>query len=69
MTQLLDEQGYRLLKEIETMTRLDMARLIRFAPSGHPIFSDTYLYERFMQRFELLGGWSPGLSKTIGWGR
>ena len=54
-------------KKIDSMTREEMARLWRFAPSGHPVFrADCKLYERFAKRFEKLGKFSPEISKKIG---
>jgi len=54
--------------KINAMTRLEMARLWRFAPSGHPYFDNGLpLYEVFEQRFKELGGFSPEISKQIGW--
>jgi len=56
-------------KKIDKMTQVEMARLQRFAPSGHPVFDSTLpLYERFKARFKELGGFTPAISKQIGWG-
>ena len=68
MTQFTTDQE-QLLTQIDRADRLELARLWRFAPPGHPIFSDPVVYERFQARFELLGGWSPELSKLVGWER
>lgn len=55
-------------EKIEIMTRVEMARLRRFAPSGHPVFRDDFpLYKLFEARFAELGGLSPEISKEIGW--
>ncbi len=54
---------------IDAMDQMEMARLWRFAPSGHPIFNrDFPLFEHFNARFQSLGGFTPGISKAIGWG-
>lgn len=54
--------------KIDGLSREDMARLWRFHPSGHPFFdSTTPLAEYFNARFQSLGGWTPELSKKIGW--
>jgi hypothetical protein len=53
--------------EIDAMDREHMARLWRFGTVGSAFFQGevaTY----FRERFEQLGGWSPSLSKKIGWG-
>ena len=55
--------------EINRMSREEMCWLWRFAPSGHLYFrSDLPLYDIFKKRFDALGGFSPELSKKIGWG-
>lgn len=52
---------------INSMSREEMARLWRFAPSGHPYFDTTLpYYEIFKKRFDELGGFSPAISKAIG---
>lgn len=58
------------LKEIEAMDRVEMARLLRFAPAGHPAFvTGTPEAGAFDRRFKDLGGMTPEISKRIGWGR
>jgi len=58
------------LQEIEGMTRVEMARLMRFAPSGHPFFiTGSEEWEKFSKRFASLGGMSTEISKEIGWER
>lgn len=64
----MPEQIKKLEDLIDTMDAEDMARLQRFAPSGHPIFrTDLLLYKRFAARFKALGGMTPTISKRIGW--
>ena len=56
------------IKDINQMTREDMAQLWRHAPVGHPYFDTTLpFYEVFKKRFDELGGFSPEISKKIGW--
>lgn len=55
-----------LKSEIDRLTRVEMARLWRFAKVGHPYFQGE-LYEHFKNRFDSLGGMSPTISKEIGW--
>lgn len=51
---------------INAMSRVEMARLWRFAPSGHPYFDKTLPYfEVFDARFKKLGGFSPAISKAL----
>ena len=53
-------------QRIDAMTQVEMARLWRFAPIGDPILQgETGHY--FIQRFRELGGFSPAISKAIGW--
>lgn len=55
------------LKRINKMSQLEMARLWRFAPSGHPYFDMRKPYYKiFKERFDKLGGFTPGVSKTLG---
>lgn len=56
------------IRIINQMSRVDMCRLHRFAPPGHPWF-DTSLpfHDVFMKRFNELGGFNPIISKELGW--
>ena len=50
---------------IDNMSQLEMARLWRFAPPGHPYFDTKLpLYKHFKARFK---GFTPEISKAIGW--
>ena len=52
-------------KDIDAISQEDMARLWRFAPSGHPYFVyDTELWKYFNSKFQ---GFTPELSNKIGW--
>lgn len=54
------------IARINTLSRLEMARLWRYAPSGHPYFDRQLpFFEVFEKRFAELGGFSPGISKAI----
>ena len=53
-------------KIIDQMSHEEMARLWRFAPSGHPYFDRRLpLVEHFEKRFKKLGGFTPEISKEI----
>ena len=55
-------------KQIDNMNQEEMAKLWRFCPSGHPFFnSDLPLFKYFQERFKSLGGFTPEISKKIGW--
>ena len=54
--------------KIDAMTHIEMAWLWRFAPAGHIYFnSELPYYERFSAHFKMLGGFTPAISKAIGW--
>jgi hypothetical protein len=68
----MDQKEEKFMKEVEnikSMSQVDMARLWRFAPSGHPYFDRSNpLSDIFEKRFRELGFFSPDISKRIGWG-
>ena len=54
--------------QIDDMSHEEMCRLWRFSPSGNPIFrSDLPFFARFEKRFKEFGGFTPAISKSIGW--
>ena len=54
--------------KIAKMSHIEMARLWRGSPSGHPCFDDrTGLFPIFQTRFKELGGMTTEMSKSIGW--
>ena len=56
------------IAKINQMSQFDMCSLYRFAPSGHPYFdSSKPYYKHFKKRFDELGGFTPEISKAIGW--
>ena len=56
------------IEKINNMSRIQMARLHRFATAGHPYFDITKPFHKvFSERFAKLGGFSPEISKQIGW--
>lgn len=57
------------IKEIESMDRLSIASLLRFAESTHPLIQNPELFKKLKERFDLLGGWDSQISKIIGWNR
>lgn len=55
------------VEDIESLTHEDMARLWRFASSGHPCFMTGHEMQRaFERRWKNFGGWNPALSRRIG---
>ena len=56
------------IDKINQMSQVEMARLWRFAPSGHPWFDASKpFFKIFEKRFKGLGGFTPTISKAIGW--
>ena len=55
--------------DIDKLSHEQMARIYRFAPSGHPYFDGRYqaIFDHFMERFNKLGGMTTEMSKRIGW--
>ncbi len=69
MTELSEQEINRWETKISKMSQIEMARLHRFAPSGHPVFrGDLPLHVIFSKRFKDLGGMTSQISKSIGWG-
>lgn len=55
------------MQEIDRLSHEDMARLQRFALSGHPYFVSGPVADYFGWRFHALGGMTTEISKRIGW--
>ena len=62
---MTDEEIESWKSQIDKMSQEDMARLWRFAKSGHPVFNETLpLFEYFNKKFK---GFTSEISKKIGW--
>ena len=70
---------YPALHEVEAADTVQLARWLRFLPSpgesaaGTPAFDTAFRQESevmvvIVRRFSQAGGWTPDLSKAIGWG-
>lgn len=69
MEELTEAQKQDWRDKIDKMNQATMAQMQRYAPVGHPVFDNrSGLYPYFRERFEKLGGMTPGVSKAIGWG-
>lgn len=56
------------IEVINNMSHESMCRLWRFAPSGHPFFNSSLpFYNVFKARMDALGGFTPEISKSLGW--
>ncbi len=63
------DEHMQTVDRINNMSQIEMARLWRFAPPGHQYFDSSLPYfDIFKARFEELGGFTPAISKAIGWG-
>jgi len=69
---------YPTLEEVEKASHLQLARWYRFLPSpgeraiGHPEFNKIFqqeaeILDRIVERFNKMGGFTPEISKKIGW--
>ena len=64
----MEEMEIEEINKINQMSQTEMAKLWRFAPSGHPYFNSSLPYFKiFDKRFKELGGFTPEISKAIGW--
>jgi hypothetical protein len=58
-------RGFSTVGEVERANKEQLARWYRFLPSGETA-ADQKIMKRIAERFEKLGGMTPGLSKIIG---
>jgi len=64
----MSDEETKTIETINQMSQHAMASLWRFAPSGHPYFDTTKpFFKVFDARFKKLGGFTPAISKSIGW--
>ncbi len=71
MTKLTDKEIADYTAKIEAMSQLDMCRLWRFGGgTGGDVYfrSDSPIWPIFKARFDKLGGFTPAISKQLGWG-
>jgi hypothetical protein len=60
------EDEEKIIEQIGQMTQTEMARLWRFAPSGHLFFDKSKpFFKIFKKRFDKLGGFISEISKEI----
>ena len=64
--ELNDELTQEIKDEIDGMTRTELARSFRFHPPGHYLHQGR-AGQYFQHVFNQAGGWTPKLSKKIGW--
>ena len=62
------EMQKAIIDGINAMTHEEIAHLWRYAPSGHIYFDSRFPYYAVLKaRFDKLGGWTPSVSRKIGW--
>ena len=67
---MTEEEIQKAKDEIDAMSHIRMAALVRFATPGHAFFrSDLPLHDYFMKRFKELGGMTVEVSKQVSWSR
>lgn len=66
----LTEYEKEVVRKIYSMSREEMAYMWRFSPVGHSYFNASLPFAKHFKRrfFKQLGGFSPEISKSIGWG-
>ncbi len=65
----MTEEIAKEIQKINQMSQIEMARLWRFGSRDNKYFDSTGPYaEIFQKRFTELGGFTPEISKQIGWG-
>lgn len=53
--------------DIDALSQVEMARLVRYAKVGHPYFAKGAISDYFEAAFKEKGGMTPAISKEIGW--
>lgn len=62
----IDSKKYPTLEQVATADREQLARWARFLPS--PSAEEAEIINEIMECFTAMGGFTPELSKKIGWG-
>ena len=62
-----DNTSDEIKARIDSMTRYEMARMWRFAKAGEEPLLQGAAGQYFSTRFRELGGFSPEISKALGW--
>jgi hypothetical protein len=63
------EQFKQKLDTINSLTKEEMARIIRFGTHEDLMQFTLDRHNYLLDKFERLGGWTPQLSKQIGWNK
>jgi len=67
--QELTEEEKKEIEKINNMSQEDMCKLWRFSPLDHPYFDQSKPYAQIFEKrlFGHFGGFTPEISKKIGW--
>lgn len=65
----LTKEQQEIMDTINKMEHIEMCRLWRFAKPGHPYFDRSLPYAKVFEYrlFGVLRGFTPEISKAIGW--
>ena len=64
----MTEEETKTIERINKMSQYEMCSLWRHAQVGHPYFDTTKPFSKvFEKRFHELGGFTPEISRAIGW--
>ena len=65
----LTKEQQEVINLINEMDHRSMCSMWRFAPSGHEYFDKTKPYHKIFRKrlFDHFGGFTPEISKSIGW--
>ena len=61
------EEKQSLINKINEMSHYEMCSAWRFSEPGNPIFCEPEIYKIFKEKFDKFGGFTPEISKSIGW--
>lgn len=64
---MTDERRAELKKKIDEMAQYELCAYWRFSPSGDEIFTDEILGNYFRDVLKEKGGFTPAISKSLGW--
>ena len=63
---IIDKSNQELeIDKIKNMSQVELARLWRFSPVGHPYFDTSLPFNEVFE--ECFQGFTPEISKQIGW--
>lgn len=63
----MTEKEQKIIKQINQISHEEMARLWRFTPHDHPYWDKSKpFFKVFRERFKKLGGFTPAISKAVG---